>query len=136
MIQAWMREELARALPKLTWTYDQYTAPDNTGTVYSEGGSRPSSSEIVMRYPNYQVWIRSSDWDLAQHAAYKVFDLFHRRGLDRNFDISIDDGIEKKSYRVFLMSAVQDPIQIGLEGDLMQWSINFDVTLLEIKEEL
>ncbi|BAD65364.1 hypothetical protein MHB73_21085 [Bacillus sp. FSL K6-6483] len=135
MIQSWMMKELREIIPKLTWTYDNYSSPDHTGTVYSEGGWPPSASEVMMRYPNYQVWIRSSDWDYAQYAAHKTLEHFHRMGIDKNFNISIDDGIETKVYRVFSILAAQDPIQIGPENDIMRWSINFDATLLQIKEE-
>ncbi|MCP3026604.1 minor capsid protein [Halobacillus sp. A5] len=138
MIQDYLRKELEEAIPDLEWTVDFYTADDYTGTVYNEGGRRPDPYETEMRFPSYMVYIRSSDWSYAQTAAEQVYQALHRKG---NFTSKIElydtqgNVIETKNYHVFFIAAASDPIPVGVNNELMEYSINFDVTLQEIKEE-
>ncbi|KQL57235.1 MULTISPECIES: hypothetical protein [Bacillaceae] len=140
MIQLWMMDELKRELSHLKWTIGQYTASDHTGTVYYEGGRSPAKTETRMRLPNFMVWIRSSDWEYAEYAAQKTFDLFHMRGQDGRFEIQIEqevkDEVWRERYLVFLMSAIQDPIDMGVVDNINTWSINFDVELIKLEEAI
>lgn len=139
MIQRYLANELKKVVPDLEWTADFYTAEDHTGTVYSEGGSAPNIYETGIRYPAYMVYIRSSAWSYAETAAQKVFDAFHRKGdftatineYDRNENV-----IGSKSYHVFFVAAASDPLRIGVQDNIMEYSVNLDVTLTEIKEEM
>lgn len=138
MIQSWMMKELRAELPYLTWTIGQYVSKDHTGTVYYEGGRSPAKNETRVRFPNYMVWIRSSDWEYAEYAAQKTFSLYHMRGQDGRFEIETEQEIKgevlKERYLVFLMSAIQDPIDMGIEDGISTWAINFDVELIKLEE--
>ena len=79
MIQKSLMNILKEEIPGLVWSADFYALDDNTGTVYSTGGTEPDAYEAEFRYPTYQVYIRSSDWDFAKTAAYMVFDELHKK---------------------------------------------------------
>lgn len=127
--------ELKEAVPGLTWTMDYRTDDDDTGTVYATPGRQPDVYDTEYRYPSYQVYIRSSDWDYARLAAEITFDELHKRS---NFTVDVDyekDGqvVLTKHYLVFFIVAASDPLRIGDNDGIMEYSVNFDVTL---KEEL
>lgn len=133
MIQEPLMNELKAIIPDLSWTVDYYSAKDNTGTVYSTGGFAPDEYDTNYRHPTYQVWIRSGDWDYAKLAAELTFKHLHKKS---NFRVNVDyekDGrvVLTKHYLVFLIVAASDPIRIGDNDGIMEYSINFDVTLKE-----
>ncbi|WP_339233811.1 minor capsid protein [Oceanobacillus sp. FSL W7-1281] len=137
MIQYHLMKKLQPILPDLEWTFDYKTANDNTGTVYYEGGGTPEKYDVPIRYPRYMVYISSSDWDYAEYAAQAVYDALHKL---TNESVTVEfkkDGnvVATKSYRVFLIKAASEPLPIGVEHDVMDYSVNFDVTLVENKEE-
>lgn len=137
MIQEFLMNKLKPLLPDLEWTVDYKTADDNTGTVYYEGGGQPDQYDVPTRYPRYMVYLSSSDWDYAQYAAQVVFDSLHKF---QNQIVTVNfykngNVVASKSYRVFLITAASDPLPLGVENDVMDYSVNFDVTLTEIKEE-
>lgn len=138
MIQEYLMNELKTIIPDLTWSVDYYYAEDDTGTVYSTASGQPDRYDTKYRYPGYQVWIRSSDWDYAKLAAEQVFSALHKKSnliVDVNYE---KDGevVETKRYLVLLILAASDPLRIGDNDGVMECSVNFDVTLTEIKEEL
>ncbi|MFD2924169.1 phage tail terminator protein [Halobacillus naozhouensis] len=139
MIQKYLKDELKLLIPDLTWTIDFRSAPDHTGTVYSEGGGAPGQYDVGMRYPTYMVYIRSSNWGYAKTVAEKVYKALHKK---KDFTATVEQHDRQgnvtgsTSYHVFFVSAVSDPIPIGVQDDIMDYSINFDVTLTEIKEEM
>ncbi|MFD1350146.1 minor capsid protein [Oceanobacillus caeni] len=137
MIQEYLMNELKRVIPGLTWSVDYYYAEDHTGTVYSEASGQPDRYDTGYRYPGYQVWIRSSDWDYAKLAAEQTFNALHKKS---NFRVTVDyekDGevVETKHYLVLLIFATSDPLRIGDNEGIMEYSVNFDVTLTDLKEE-
>jgi hypothetical protein len=125
MIQSFLKDEAKAVVPELEWTIDFYTSEDNTGTVYSESGTPPDSYESGMRYPEYMVFIRSSDWTLARVSANKVFKHLHKKMKDLVFA----DGLQ---YQVFLIEALSEPLRLGAQGEVMEYSINFRLTLREV----
>ncbi|WP_342512794.1 hypothetical protein MKY34_19635 [Sporosarcina sp. FSL K6-1522] len=134
MIQSFLKEKLKKLLPDLTWTVDYKTANDNTGTVYYEGGGKPAEYDVSTRYPRYMVLLSSSDWEYAEHAAQVVFDSLHKIMHET---VQVDffkngDVVATKRYRVFLITAASEPLPLGVENDVMDYSVNFDVTLMEI----
>ncbi|HLR69425.1 MAG TPA: minor capsid protein [Virgibacillus sp.] len=138
MIQEYLMNELKTIIPGLTWSIDYYYAEDNTGTVYSTASGQPDRYDIEYRYPGYQVWIRSSDWDYVKLAAEQVFSVLHKKS-NLIVDVSYEkDGevVETKRYFVLLILASSDPLRIGDNDGVMEYSVNFDVTLTELKEEL
>lgn len=137
MIQRKLMKILEKDIPGLVWSVNYYALDDNTGTVYSTGGPAPDIYDTEYRYPTYQVYIRSSDWDFAETAAYMVFNKLHKK---RDFRVTTSyrkDGISylDKEYYVHLIKAASDPIRIGPADEVMEYSVNFDVTLKELKEE-
>jgi hypothetical protein len=125
MIQSFLKDEAKAVVPELEWSIDFYTSEDNTGTVYSESGAPPDTYESGMRYPEYMVFIRSSDWTLARVAANKVFKQLHMKMKD----LVLADGLQ---YQVFLIEALGEPIRLGAQGNVMEYSVNFKVTLREV----
>ncbi|MUK89155.1 hypothetical protein GMD78_12305 [Ornithinibacillus sp. L9] len=137
MIQEALMNQLKGVVPDLTWTIDYRTADDNTGTVYSTPGFPPDQYDTQYRYPSYQVYIRSSDWDFAKFAAEQTFQAFHNK---INFVVSTEyekDGevVLTRKFHVFTIMASSEPIPVGVKDEIMEYSINFDVTLKEIKED-
>jgi len=135
MIQGYLREELQAVIPGLTWTEDYYLADDNTGTVYATSSGQPDRYDTEYRYPGYQVWIRSSDWDFAKLAAEMAYMKLHKKS---NFKVTVDyekDGqvVLTKHYLVLFVVAASDPLRIGDNDGIMEYSVNFDVTLKEEK---
>lgn len=134
MIQRYIRSELQSILPALEWTVDFYTGEDNTGTVYYEGGSPPDLNDPNWRYPTYMVYIRSSDWRFAEQVAYAVYDTLHKR-QDLQVQIEQYDGesvVGFKTYHVLFIQAMSEPLRIGVDNDIMNYSVNFQVTLREV----
>lgn len=127
-------QESAALLPDLTWSIDNYTAPDNTGTVYSESSGSPDLYDANMHYPEYMVFIRSSDWPYAEYAARQVFNYFHKM-QDRHVTIVqiIKDRTITKNIYLYLVQALSEPLRVGIdEAGLMQWSVNFRANLREV----
>jgi hypothetical protein len=137
MIQEYLMNELKTIIPDLTWSIDYYYAKDNTGTVYSADGSQPDRYDTGYRYPGYQVWIRSSDWDYAKLAAELAYKHLHKKGnFTADVDYEKDGQVEfTKRYLVLLVLAASEPLRIGDNDGIMEYSVNFDVTLTELKEE-
>jgi|SRR5690625_2408502 len=138
MIQEALMNELKTIIPGLAWSVDYYYAEDNTGTVYSTASGQPDRYDTEYRYPGYQVWIRSSDWDFAKLAAELTYKQLHKKS---NFRVSVDyekDGqvVLTKHYLVLFVMAASDPLRIGDNEGNMEYSVNFDVTLKELKEEI
>ena len=114
--------------PDLKWTVDYYTAEDNTGTIYYEGGSLSSvNDDRNISYPEYMVFIRCSDKRKAEVIAHKMYKLFHKKTVEELIYIPKFD----TSYRVYFMQAMSTPNRIGVSGDVMEYSVNLLITLEE-----
>ncbi|MFD1066690.1 hypothetical protein [Oceanobacillus locisalsi] len=138
MIQYHLMKKLQLILPDLEWTVDYKTANDNTGTVYYEGGGSPGIYDVPIRHPRYMVYVSSSDWGYAEYAAQTVHDTLHKIFNEPVTVEFMKNGnvVATKSYRVFLIKSASEPLPLGVEHDKMDYSVNFDVTLVENKEEL
>ncbi len=134
MIQSFFVLEAKVILPDLEWSQDFYTGEDNTGTVYVESGEPPDTYDARFRFPNYMVLIRSSDWPYAEYAAQEVFDYFHTK---HDFTVNVEKTIKnraiQKQFKVFFIEALSDPIRLGAQNNIMEYSINFKVTLREVR---
>ncbi|UAK17556.1 minor capsid protein [Sporolactobacillus terrae] len=133
MIQSFLMHEIKPLITGLTWTIDNYSAADNTGTVYSESGGAPDLYDPNFHQPEYMVFIRSSDWAFAEYAARQVFDHLHKM-QDRQITISktIKGQTITNNYYLYLLQALSEPLRVGVDdAGLMQWSINFRATLRE-----
>ncbi|WP_028976441.1 phage tail terminator protein [Sporolactobacillus terrae] len=134
MIQSFFMQQSKLILPDLKWTIDNYTANDNTGTVYSEGSGDPDLYDADIHQPEYMVYIRSSEFAYAEFAARQVFNRFHKMH-DQQVTISktIKGATITTNYYVYLIQALSEPLRIGVdESGIMEWSINFRATLREV----
>jgi len=136
MIQRYLAELLGEKFPDLTWTYSFYSNSDNTGTVYYEGGGKPSTYEGRTRYPRYMVWLRSSAWAYVESLANQIQEELHGKG---DFIVTVpifndqEEKIGEEQYHVYLIEAAGEPNSIGVQDNVMEYSINFDVTLTKIR---
>lgn len=137
MIQSWIKDQLKAALPSMDWTVDYESQDDHAATVFYEGGGDPSTYDIDYRYPRYMVWISSVDFEEAEYVADEVFDLLHQI---RNVPLTIhfyQNGKVVKTKAVILkkLIASTSPLRIGVEEEKMLYSVNFDATIIDQKEE-
>lgn len=123
MIEGLFREVLQTAYPELTWTENNYEAEDNTGTVYKEAGFAPDIYESDLRFPTYMVWVRSSDFDLAQRVSEGSVTLLNKMN---RIEYTNYEGIV---YEVIFVEATSEANRIGREDKVMEWSSNFKATI-------
>jgi len=129
MIQGFLKDYLKERIPGIAWSQDYRTQSDDIATVYSSGGFPQGRYEGQVRRPTYQIYISSSDWDKAMDVAYAVYNQLHNK---TNFEAITEDG---SRFFVYLITAASEPLRIGVENNVMDYSVNFDVELKEIKEE-
>jgi hypothetical protein len=123
MIEGYFREKLQAAYPQLVWSENNYEDPDNTGTIYKEAGAAPDTYETGLRFPNYMVWVRSSNRDLAQSAAegsVEIMNKLHREEFTN---------YEGVTYEIIFVEAIGEANRIGMNEGVMEWNANFKVTL-------
>ncbi len=134
MIQEPIMNLLRDNIPGLSWSIDYRTASDNTGTVYSDSGEKPSTYDEQMRYPYYQIYLRSSNFELVKNASRQAYDLLHMK-MNWEIDLPIydsnnpDEVIETLPYTVYLIEALSEPILVGVNDNVMEYSINLKTTL-------
>ncbi|MGE7650482.1 phage tail terminator protein [Peribacillus frigoritolerans] len=125
MIHRYLKNEAKIAIPELVWSVNFHNGKLNTGTVYSEGGGTPDTYDFEWRYPEYMIFIRSSDWDKAELFAEVVHNLFHKK---LNFRVT-EQG---RTFYVQSLFALSEPIRLGVsEDNKMEYSINIRATLRE-----
>lgn len=134
MIQEPIMTLLRDNINGLSWSIDYRTASDNTGTVYSDSGEKPSTYDEQMRYPYYQIYLRSSNFELVKNASRQVYDLLHMK-MNWEIDLPIydsnnpDEVIETLPYMVYLIEVLSEPILVGVNDNVMEYSINLKTTL-------
>lgn len=138
MIQLWIRNQLEPLLPKFNWTVDFEATGDLKATVYYEGGADVTGADLYYRHPRYMVWIESTDWGLAEFAAYAVFR--HLSGIQGVFvpvEYSNDAGeiLDTKTVYLKNIEPSGEPNRMGVEDGRMIYSINFDALITNTKEE-
>lgn len=136
MIQKYIKDLLERELPGLEWTIEHYTGKSNTGTVL---GNTPSTSDPTDErgfiYPSYQVYIRSSDYPKAEFLALRVSEILNKRVGDiatREYISEKGELLGSRSYTIFFIEC-DPPLRIGVEGNNLDYSINFRTILKEAK---
>lgn len=137
MIQFHLTDILKAELPDLKWSTDYRTATDNAGTVYFEGGASPGQYDVPSRRPRYMVYISSSDKAYAEYAARKASKVLH---LYSNPDILVEyyknqQLIDTEHFYLQKLLQQGDINPIGVDNNVMDYSINFDAYLIENKEE-
>lgn len=123
MIEGYFREKLQTIYPQLVWTENNYEDADHTGTIYKEAGSAPDTYETGLRFPNYMVWVRSSNRDLAQSAAEGSVEIMNKLHGETFTNY------EGKTYEIIFVEAIGEANRIGMNEGVMEWSANFKVTL-------
>lgn len=138
MIGQYLVRTLKDELPKLTWTEAFYTANDNTGTVYTDGGRGVGRYESPLRFPTYQLLIRSSDWDMAETYAIKALELINKTS-DVTTDVYLYENgkaIEKRTVNIMYLENRGGILNLGIDEDnIRSYSINFDATLNVLNKE-
>lgn len=132
MIEEYLMNQAKVIAPQLKWTVNNVVAPEATGTVYDEGGPPENiNSDMSILYPNYMFWIRSpkgsKKWDTAKTVVYQLYERFHKKTTDDLISVPELD----KNYRVIFTQAMGSPIRIGIEDDVLTYSLNIQVTLRE-----
>lgn len=136
MIDENLMDILKTNIPELEWSVNFRTSDDNTGTVYNEGGLKPSEYEDGMEYPQYMVYIRSSNFELAKEAARKTFENLHKlQNVIMNVpirDLTTDEITGYYPVHVLLITALSTPLRIGVTDNVMEYSVNIQVILRKL----
>lgn len=138
MIQDNLVSILKNHLVDLKWTSEFYTEADNTGTVYANGTDRDSRYEGRIIRPNYQVLIRTSDWDKAEYYAYEVQQLLHKRSQEEMIVTLYKSQVPVKRIYINLiyLENVGGILHLGVNQDnIREYSINFQSVIQILKEE-
>ncbi|MCK1982230.1 MULTISPECIES: minor capsid protein [Peribacillus] len=134
MIHRYLKTEAEREFPDFLWTINYYTGNMDTGTIFTEGGGNPDTYDFKWRYPEYMIFIRSSDWDKAELIAQKVYDLFHDNKdfrVEERLFVKDSDIFSDRAFYVQSLFALSEPIRLGVSDDKMEYSINIRATLRE-----
>lgn len=126
MIQDFFKEQLEVSFPHLSWSIDYYEENANVGVVYAENSGAPSKADDNIRYPNYMIFIRDADWARAEQTALNVVPLFHKRLKE------LYTNPNGKEYHIIFIKATTDANRLGVNGQYMEYSINFEVTIREV----
>lgn len=138
MIQQYLKDILETQLPSLDWSVSHRHGDENKATVYYEGGGQPGLYDVPNRYPNYMVYLSSSDWEYVEYAAHMVLGILHKRTGDIITVEFKQDGdvIDSKTFKLFWIEAQGEPNDLGVDAQQIRaFSVNFRVTLTEMKEE-
>lgn len=107
----------------LLFTINYAAVNDNIITVYSTPGDKPSTYEGVIRDDEFQVDIKSSDFDKARALAYYVFDKLHNLF---NVTTIVQLGNNSFPVRIYLIEAKHEPALLGTDEDeVMKYTLNF-----------
>lgn len=118
----------------VTWSVNHSTLKDDSVTIYNSGGDKPSSYEGVFESPQYQVIVKSSDYDKATDIANRIYYLLHKFSNER---ITVDYDTVQVDYKIYLITALHTPILLGVnDDDVMEYSLNFRAELLRLGERL
>ena len=118
----------------VTWSINHSTLKDDSVTIYNSGGDKPSSYEGVFESPQYQVLVKSSNYDKATDIANRIYYLLHKFSNER---ITVDYDTVQVDYKIYLITALHTPILLGVnDDDVMEYSLNFRAELLRLGERL
>lgn len=128
MIEQYLLEQIQEIdRDNFRWSINHTTQNDNAVTIYSDAGQAPSTYDDAMRFPNYQIYIKSSDFDKAKLMAHQIFDKLQCLN-HQVIEVQLND--ETQQYYLYFLEAISDIIVIGVnEDDVMELSLNFKATL-------
>ncbi|NMK90584.1 minor capsid protein [Staphylococcus capitis] len=108
------------------------TEKDDVVTVYSTPGSAPSIYEGVLTYDNFQIVVKSSDFDKATEIAYDIQDTLHKL---QNVVMQIQLKTKTFPIRVYFIRALHEPALLGVNDDyVMEYSLNFEAKLIRVQD--
>lgn len=132
MIQRAIKKILMDKVPDLEWTVDYHTAQSEFGVVYYDGGYPPDRSDMKSHLMNYQVEIRSKDFDKTVNRAFDSYNAIH--GITNQImKVPIyEDGslIRTDKHVTQYIYAESPPIRVGVINDNMIYTINFLALIL------
>ncbi len=132
MIQRAIKKILQDRIPDLEWTVDYRTAQSEFGVVYYEGGYPPDRSDMKSHLMNYQVEIRSRSFDKTANRAFDTYKAIH--GIENKvMEVPVyEDGrlIRTDKHFIQYIYAESPPIRVGVENDIMIYTINFLALIL------
>lgn len=118
----------------VTWSINHSTLKDDSVTIYNSGGAKPSSYEGVFESPQYQVIVKSSDYDKATDIANRIYRLLHKFSNER---VTVETNSVDTDYKIYLVTALHTPLLLGVnDDDVMEYSLNFQAELLRLSERL
>ena len=107
------------------------TEKDDVVTVYSIPGNAPSIYEGVLSYDNFQIIIKSSDFDKATEVAYNIQETLHKL---QNVIMQIQLKTKTIPIRVYFIRALHEPALLGVNDDgIMEYSLNFESQLIRVQ---
>ncbi len=135
MIQKYLKDLLQKEIKGFEWSIENYTGKDNTGTVLM---SNPTSAEVNderdFLFPNYQVYLRSSDFERVEYEALNVQRILNKRKQEiatRDYKDKDKRLLGTKTYLIIFIDC-DPPIRVGIEGKHLDYSINLSCTLREV----
>ena len=136
MIQFWLKDQLAAAIPATTITADYEPDLATYMTVFYEGGGAPGDHDIKWRFPVYMVWVESTDWGLAEYLAQQAFNTLHeqheRLGPQEILVEYVDNSgtvLGTETVILHRIKSAGEVNRIGVQDGKMQYSINFETTI-------
>ena len=123
MVEGYLRTIMEQAHPELIWSETGYESEDHTGTIYAEASEPPSKYEDDLRFPYYMIWVRSSNYDLAEQVSINTITLLNKRN-----QITYKNH-RGEEYFIYFIESTSDAVRVGKTGDVVEWSSNFKVTL-------
>ncbi|MEX5936091.1 hypothetical protein [Mammaliicoccus sciuri] len=132
MIQRAIKKILMDKVTDLEWTVDYHTAQSEFGVVYYDGGYPPDRNDMKSHLMNYQVEIRSKDFDKTVNRAFDSYNAIH--GITNQImKVPIyEDGslIRTDKHFTQYIYAESPPIRVGVINDNMIYTINFLALIL------
>lgn len=127
MIEKYFADELKILYPDWNISEDYFEAADNIIAIYNEGGNGADpANETNPLYPDFMIWLSSSNWETVKKIAYEVYKHFHNI---RNIRVTNYDNV---TFQVNMIVADSFPNRIGIEDGKMQYSINFSTDIREV----
>lgn len=108
------------------------TVKDNSVTVYSIPANAPSIYEGRIFEDNFQIVVKSSDFDKALEVAYDIRHALHNM---QNVIMQVEMKTKKIPVRVYFIRALHEPALLGVNDDeVMEYSLNFNAQLKLVQD--
>lgn len=123
MIREWLLGQLKNIVPSYKWTIGYIVGDgEDRGYILQYPSLPPSKSETVTRYPNFQIILSSRDFEQVGKVADEIFKRLHGQG-----------NINYLGHKIFLVEALGEPHDIGVENGSKEYSLNIRITYREVE---